>query len=946
MAGLRYFLFATLLCALATSTPAQDVSNSSSNSVCAMPVSYASESAKNLFNEQQEQWLGEIMDAGMRKSFHVIDDQDGYLQRIGERLLAQLPPTKIQYHFVIVDSPGLNSFGLTGGRIYIYRRMIAFAKSEDELAALLGHEIGHMIMHQEAINVSDWFRSLGITNVGDRQDIFNKWNQFEDNLHKIKVKHGEDHEQQEQLIADRIGLYAVMRAGYDPAQFASFADRSFETKGKTGGFWSDLFGSTTPESKRLREIIRNSKPLPPQCIATRPDTSRFTKWQQSIVESKIEVAHEHLPGLKRKVSLQPPLRNELNFLQFSPDGKYLLAQDDSSIFILTREPLANLFRIDAPRAERAQFTPDAKSVVFYDKELRVEKWDIGSQKQDFLHAMSADCKNTALSPTGEVMACLKGDLELQLINVSSGQVMYSRKKFFEFTIFDLMMAEVLQALEEDSDEPVDFFRPNMVFSTDGRYFIGARGTYSVAYDLTTRSEVKIPGKVKQIIRSDFVFTSPNEIFGVDGERPQKAYRIRFPEGETIDQFPFAGWVHFSATVKSNYVLVRPAGLATIGAIDLTAKKTTMGYKTDGFAIFDKFMAGDDVDGMLQLFHLPEQSVISKVQLPASPLALSKASAFSADGKWVAVSGRSRGALWSLDNGKRVGFSSDFDGAFFDQDRLIAKFPKRLKEAEYMAAITPTPLSGTKLYDLNKQPDSDDEPGKATSGERVFQLEDLLFHVGPADTKKKGEYSLEARDALTNTALWHIPFEKHRPRFFYQKAGETLSFLLSDYDSIKQAAQQDPALNTKLSKINRQGRASLYLVEVFEARTHRPMGSVLVETGNLSFRVRGAGAAGDTVIVSDSENRTLVYSLKSREQVGKVFGKVVALSKDGKKMLVENEPGIADLYDTATLQSDEHISFPSRITRAEFMPEDHMSVLTADQTVYEFELAKKEKASIQ
>jgi hypothetical protein len=137
-----------------------------------------------------------------------------------------------------------------------------------------------------------------------------------------------------------------------------------------------------------------------------------------------------------------------------------------------------------------------------------------------------------------------------------------------------------------------------------------------------------------------------------------------------------------------------------------------------------------------------------------------------------------------------------------------------------------------------------------------------------------------------------------------------------------------------------------MVEVFAARTHRSVGSVLVDTGNLSFRVLGAGAAGDTVIVSDSENRTLVYSLKSGDQLGKVFGKVVALSNDGKKMLVENGPGIADLYDATTLQATGHFTFPSRIARAEFLQPDSMSVLTADQTVYEFELeTQKQKASI-
>jgi WD40 repeat protein len=920
---------------------AQTVPASATEGPCAIPVSGSTSSGKNLFNDQQEEWLGEIAEESMRKSFHLIADRDGYLQKIGERLLAQLPPTGIHYRFSIIDSPGLNSFGLAGGRIFIYRRMIASARNEDELAALLGHEIGHIIVHQLAMNTSAWFRAMGVSAVGDRQDVFNKWNQLRDTIATIKKKPSESHEDQEQLIADRIGLYAVTRAGYDPGQFATFLDRTLETKGKTGGFWSDLFGATSPESKRLREVLRNSRPLPPNCIAPRPDTSQFSSWQELILESKIEVAREQLPGLLRKIPLQLPLRNELTFLQFSQDGKYLLAQDDSSIFLLTREPLANLFRIDAPDAERAQFTPDSKSVVFYDKELRVQKWDIASQRQSSIHEITASCDYTELSPTGDVMGCAKFDKEMrnevQLLDVNTGTVIYSREKFYQLTFNDLWIVELFEILGDT--KPIHtFLSPNMAFSTDGRYFVAARGEYSLAYDLTAHSETKIPGKAKPLLRTSFIFTGPDEIFGVDGERSQKAFHIKFPGGEVLDQFPFAGRGKFTPAFQAKYVMVRPAGIATIGAVDLSAKKTTMGYKTAGFAIYDNFFAGDDVDGTLKLFRISDKATTGQVQLPNSPLARAKASEFSADGKWLAVSGRSRGALWKLENGQRIGFSSDFDGVFFDQDRMIAKYPGHLKDPAQVLAITPAPIATTKLYDLeplNGDKDSDNDAASIARRSSTFQFEDLLFEVAPSSGKKAGSYTLDVRDVTSNTSLWQLQFEKRRPTFTYSKVGGTISFLYSNQDTIKEVAQHSPGLNEKLEQMDRRTRESLNLVEVCEARTHRMLGSVLVDTGNHSFRVTGAAAAGDTVIVADSRNRTLVYSLKSGQQKGKVFGRVMALSSDGKKMLVQNDPGIADVFDAATLESQVHFSFPSRISRAEFLKADDLMVLTADQTVYEF-----------
>jgi len=925
----------------------QQLPSPAPSSACATTLFSSVRSDRNLFNEQQEEWLGEIMDQGMRKDFHVIEDPDGNLQRLGEHLLAQLPPTTIHYHFVIIDSPGLNSFGLAGGRIYIYRRMIAFAKSEDELAALVGHEIGHMVMHQVAIHVSDLFRELGITSVGDRQDVFSKWNQFRDNAAKIKKGPSESVEQKEQLIADRIGLYAMMRAGYDPARYVEFADRSLETKGKTGNFWTDFFGATSPESKRLREIVHNTAPLPAGCAAPRPDTSAFAKWQQSVIEAKAEVAKEELLGLVKKISLRPPLRNELNYLQFSPDGRYLVAQDDSSIFLLTREPLANLFRIDAPDAHRAQFTPDSSSIVFYDKELRVQKWDITGQRRTLVREIALNCEASQLSPTGEVMACVKPDFELQIIEVKSGQAIFSKKKFFELTLSELYWAELLQIL----GVPAEFgaFGTQLHFSPDGRYLVAAHGSYALGYDVSAHSEVKLSGKVRDLVRSNFLFTSADEVLGVNQELPRKIIRLRFPSGQMIDEFAFAGHGEFTPAVKANYVLVRPLGIAAIGAIDLTTHKAPFAYRTPGFAIYDNVYAGDDVEGSITIHKISDKSEIAHASLPSSPLATAKASAFSPDGKWLAISGRTRGAVWKMETGDRIGYSRDFDGAFFDKEKLIVRFPKRFQEAGQVASITPSPLSMTKLYELEPA----DKPGSSldTAGPghtRIWQRDDLLLRLGPTDAKKLDSVTLDVRDVRTNASLWQLQLDRRRPSFYYLRSGQTFTFVVGDYEKIKEAAKHDAALSAKIDQIgSKRGKQSAYLLQVFEARSQKPLGSLLVDTGNLSFSVKNAVSAGDSVFISDSLHRTLVYGLQSGSQRGKVFGETLAVTGNGDKMLVENAPGVVDLYDSSSLRSLEHFTFPSRVSRAEFLEPDNLLVLTADQTVYQFSLpAGQTKAAAQ
>ena len=109
---------------------------------------------------------------------------------------------------------------------------------------------------------------------------------------------------------------------------------------------------------------------------------------------------------------------------------------------------------------------------------------------------------------------------------------------------------------------------------------------------------------------------------------------------------------------------------------------------------------------------------------------------------------------------------------------------------------------------------------------------------------------------------------------------------------------------------------------------------MIQTGNHSFKVRGARAVGDVVLVSDSVNRTLVYSLKTGEQRGKILGHAFAMSADGKKLVVENGKGKMDLYDVNTLQPLSHFTFATPIEHVEFSADNNsMLVLTADQTVY-------------
>src|SRR5690606_36253748 len=130
-----------------------------------------------------------------------------------ERIVRQLPATDFDFRFTLVDLPDVNAFALPGGRVYVTRKLVAFARSEDELAGVVGHEIGHIVTRQIAADMSRVFQeALNVTSFGDRSDIFNQYHRLLESS-RLPGESGR-HAEQDQFEADRVGLAAVARAGY------------------------------------------------------------------------------------------------------------------------------------------------------------------------------------------------------------------------------------------------------------------------------------------------------------------------------------------------------------------------------------------------------------------------------------------------------------------------------------------------------------------------------------------------------------------------------------------------------------------------------------------------------------------------------------------------------------------------------------------------------------
>jgi WD40 repeat protein len=937
-----YFLFFVAIAGLSSAA-------AHAQQACPPPPAPTIKPGSNMFNMQQEMDLGDAMTEQFQREYHVIDDPalTAYLQRVGDRLAEHLPPGSLKYRFVVYDQPVANAFGTTGGRIYVSRKLIGFVSNEDELAGLLGHEMGHMVAHQTAIQMTWLFQKvLGVNSVSDRQDIFQKYNQMQDTAAKKQgvLANASDKEEPNQIVADHLGLYLASTSGYDPKALIQFWDRFARTKGKTGGFLSDLFGSTRPEERRLREMENVMPSLPGACGAPRQSGSpaEFEAWKSAVMNYTGLGHRESLHGVIFEQELNPPLRGDIKFLRFSPDGKYALAQDDSSVYVLTRDPFQFVFRIDAPDAYPAMFSSDSQTLSFYTGGLRVETWNLGDESRTALHdiVLQHECTQTELSPDGRFLACeelepavrldtqerIVGIADIHVFDVATGQAVFEKKAFSQPPL-----AELFELLFSGGTVNLWSRLDTMRFSPDARYFVvSSHAGESVAVDLTTNKAIPLPGAIKNYLEKEFVFIGPDKIAGVNLAHANESGIVRFPSGEVVEQFPL-GIQNIEAPAHGNYILLRPIDKYAMGLMDLETKKIFMADAQPAFDVFDSVALVTHLNGEIALKSVSTRQETAKLTLPRGPLAPLRAMALSPDMKWLAVSERSRGAVWDLTKNERPFYVRGFEGAYFGPDgSLYADFPKFQEAARAMGQLNVNTRASVPAYKVED---------KFTD-----QLGNLLIVRKPngKDGRIVSNVTLDVRNAVTGTTLWTRVFPQEMPGIHVSVDSSTvaLAWRLSS-TAAGNEIKADADLAKRVAGVKRDERN--YLIEILDAHTGKSLGGLAVDTNNGSFTIQNVVAVGDFVILSDNLNRVFVYSLSSGQQTAKVFGRSPEASVASGVLAATNEAGQMLLFNLVSMEKFDELQFPSVIAMYRFSADGkRLFVLTAAQTAYVFDVAALSK----
>jgi predicted Zn-dependent protease len=201
---------------------------------------------------------------------------------MGEPRKDDRPSPIAGWHFVIVDDDSINAFAASGGFILVNKGLIKAARNEDELAAVLAHEIAHTVRGhalgsiKKARMAGVYKEMLDSTVQLDEAQLGTLTQAFEgamgDMIDGMVVK---GYSRDTEFEADRVGLKIMVDAGYDPAAFVSLlksVDKKLGNAG-TGGMKATHPAPKDRIAKLQGELAKYKAMTPPSARAERFKTA-------------------------------------------------------------------------------------------------------------------------------------------------------------------------------------------------------------------------------------------------------------------------------------------------------------------------------------------------------------------------------------------------------------------------------------------------------------------------------------------------------------------------------------------------------------------------------------------------------------------------------------------------------------------------------------------------
>jgi hypothetical protein len=167
-----------------------------------------------------------------------------YINLVGNLLVEATPGYDLSFKFFVIDQPFANAYACPSGYIFITKGLLQLIKNEGELAAVLGHEIAHVVYQhgmqelekrKPIIIAEDAFSKLNEEMPQEKDDKYNKLeSELDDFALAVYETIFSGRLSQYELEADGFGMVFAARCGYHPGSMAGLLERMIKSQTLSG----------------------------------------------------------------------------------------------------------------------------------------------------------------------------------------------------------------------------------------------------------------------------------------------------------------------------------------------------------------------------------------------------------------------------------------------------------------------------------------------------------------------------------------------------------------------------------------------------------------------------------------------------------------------------------------------------------------------------------------
>jgi predicted Zn-dependent protease len=214
---------------------------------------------------EQEYYVGRAVAAQVLQTYRPLDrpQANEYLNLLGQSLaiFSERPETFGGYHFLLLDSDEINAFAAPGGLILVTRGMLRCCRNEDELAAVLAHEISHVELKHGLSAIKQGRLTQAFTIIASEsakqmggEELASLTEAFEGSVSDVVMTlTTSGYSRKQEHAADSAAVALLQRAGYPAAAMITMLERMDERLADSGGLG---FAKTHPSARSRADAIR------------------------------------------------------------------------------------------------------------------------------------------------------------------------------------------------------------------------------------------------------------------------------------------------------------------------------------------------------------------------------------------------------------------------------------------------------------------------------------------------------------------------------------------------------------------------------------------------------------------------------------------------------------------------------------------------------------------